>query len=178
MKALYVIASDNGLIKLGRSQEPDSRLRSLQTATGNMLRLCHTTELRDDCAAIENAAHRLLADKRKAGEWFDVGVDEAIDAVRAAVRHVEYCARIKDDVQRCKGCKPRRVQLIKARRRVSEPKSKPFGIRMRASVYEAGLKAAADQNRSLALLMNGVLIDYLREHGYLPAANKKGGKRK
>ena len=60
----------------------------------------------------------------------------------------------------------------------SEPKSKQFGIRMRISVHEAGLKAAGDANRSLASLMETLLIDYLRANGYLLATKRPARKRK
>ena len=59
----------------------------------------------------------------------------------------------------------------------SEPKSKQFGIRMRATVHKVGLKAAADANRSLASLMETLLIDYLKANGYLPG-DKPPRKRK
>jgi hypothetical protein len=50
----------------------------------------------------------------------------------------------------------------------TEAKSAPFMIRMRPSVKKAGEKAAVDDNRSLASLMEHLLIVHLQEHGYLP----------
>jgi len=46
-------------------------------------------------------------------------------------------------------------------------KRKAFAIRMRPSVFEAGQIAAKQQNRSLASLMETLLILHLREHGLL-----------
>ena len=71
----------------------------------------------------------------------------------------------------------------------SEAKRKQFAIRMRPSlewrmncamktVHAAGLRAAADQNRSLASLMETLLIEHLKEGGYLPTGGKPAGKRK
>jgi hypothetical protein len=54
----------------------------------------------------------------------------------------------------------------------SEAKCKQFAIRMRPTIHEAGLRAAADHNRSLASLMETLLIDHLA-HGYLPSSGKK-----
>ena len=60
----------------------------------------------------------------------------------------------------------------------SEAKRKQFAIRMRPTVHAAGLRAAADQNRSLASLMETLLIEHLKEGGYLPTGGKPAGKRK
>jgi hypothetical protein len=53
---------------------------------------------------------------------------------------------------------------------------------MRPAVYKAGEQAAADDNRSLAFLMEMLLIAHLREKGYLPNATGfvrlRGGKGK
>jgi len=50
-----------------------------------------------------------------------------------------------------------------------ERKTAQFMIRMQPSVKAAGEKAAATANRSLASFMETLLIDHLREKGYLPA---------
>jgi hypothetical protein len=60
----------------------------------------------------------------------------------------------------------------------SEPKRKQFAIRMRPAIHEAGQKAAADENRSLASLMETLLIDHLKAKGYLPGSSKPASKRK
>lgn len=49
-----------------------------------------------------------------------------------------------------------------------EKKSKAFAVRMRPTVKKAGEKAAADESISLAALMDRLLIQYLKEKGYLP----------
>lgn len=50
----------------------------------------------------------------------------------------------------------------------AEGKRKQFAIRMRPSIFEAGQIAAKKQNRSLASLMETLLILHLREHDLLP----------
>ena len=50
-----------------------------------------------------------------------------------------------------------------------ERKTAQFMIRMQPTVKTAGEKAAAAVNRSLASFMETLLIDHLREKGYLPA---------
>jgi hypothetical protein len=60
----------------------------------------------------------------------------------------------------------------------SEPKRKQFAIRMRSAIHEAGQKAAADENRSLASLMETLLIDHLKANGYLPVNGKSAAKKR
>lgn len=48
-----------------------------------------------------------------------------------------------------------------------EKKTAAFQVRMRPSVKSAGEKAAADESRSLASLMEYLLIEHLKAKGYL-----------
>lgn len=48
-----------------------------------------------------------------------------------------------------------------------ENKSAAFAVRMRPTVKAAGERAAADENRSLSSLMETLLIEYLKDKGYL-----------
>ncbi len=135
---IYVMENDDGLVKLGRSLDPDKRRRTLESGTGRNVHLCHTTPLRDDSSYVEAAAHRILADKRKAGEWFDVTVDDAVQAIEAAIRDVERwkdgrkCKKCrplpiiwpKTDKQKCRGCTPMQLIFPKSRRKLSFPKIK------------------------------------------------------
>ena len=86
---VYVIQSETGAVKIGRSEDPDGRLRAIQAAHPAALKLCHSSAVREDCSLVESTAHRLLANKRKIGEWFDVSVDDAIAAVAKAIDEVE-----------------------------------------------------------------------------------------
>lgn len=44
----------------------------------------------------------------------------------------------------------------------------PVSLRLPAETKAAAEKAAADDMRSMSSLIEKVLTDYLREHGYLP----------
>jgi hypothetical protein len=59
---------------------------------------------------------------------------------------------------------------------LKETKSKQFALRMRPAVYEAAERAAADDRRSVASLIELLLEDYLMSNGYLPG--KQEGKRR
>jgi len=49
-----------------------------------------------------------------------------------------------------------------------ETKSKQFALRMRPAIYEAAERAASDDRRSVASLIELLLEDYLMANGYLP----------
>ncbi len=95
-KHIYVMESEIGLIKLGIANDPASRLKTIQGATGIRLALAHATEARRDARAVEAAAHKLLAEKRKTGEWFDVSPDEAIRAIEDATALIEESREPKE----------------------------------------------------------------------------------
>lgn len=57
-------------------------------------------------------------------------------------------------------------------------KSATLLLRMQPAVKVAGMKAAADDNRSLSALIETLLIDHLKANGYLPSNGKAAGKRK
>lgn len=99
---LYVLGAADGLMKVGRSAQPETRLKTIATANGVAVHLHHVSPERDDSSYVEAAAHRLLANKRRAGEWFDVTPTEAVAAIEAAIREVETIKAAR----RCKGCAP------------------------------------------------------------------------
>ncbi|WP_149745522.1 hypothetical protein [Rhizobium sp. RU35A] len=53
-----------------------------------------------------------------------------------------------------------------------ERKSEAFAVRMRPTVKKAGERAAAHAGVSLAALMDGLLIQYLKEQGFLTASGE------
>jgi hypothetical protein len=81
---VYVFKSDHGLVKIGKSGNPEKRLKYVQCASGLALNLAHVRELKN-AAAVEHAAHVLLRDKRRCGEWFDVSIEDAIKAIDQAI---------------------------------------------------------------------------------------------
>lgn len=82
MSFVYVI-SDGDHVKVGRSDNPTTRLSSLQTGTTKKLALLHQF----GCARpklVEARVHEELSDRRVTGEWFLVSPEEAIAAISAA----------------------------------------------------------------------------------------------
>ena len=84
--SVYVIAGDHGLTKIGISDNPESRLRTLQTGSAHHLHIAHIVDVPAASAFdIEQEAHHLLANRRKSGEWFSVSPNLAVAAVHGAI---------------------------------------------------------------------------------------------
>jgi Meiotically Up-regulated Gene 113 (MUG113) protein len=72
---LYIIQSgDYGPVKVGITKDPDKRLKALQTANSEELRLIGINLLPSkslkDALEIEKNVHDILREHRMAGEWF------------------------------------------------------------------------------------------------------------
>lgn len=93
MKTVYVMHSPVGIVKIGMSKDAGKRRDVMQKATGLGLKLVHTTETMY-ARAVEAAAHQLLSEQRKAGEWFDVSIETAVSAVERAVAEVDERKRL------------------------------------------------------------------------------------
>lgn len=86
---VYIIKSEYGPVKIGITNNVDSRLASLQTATPVPLVLEHSFQAKNARAAskVEQRAHSKLSEFRLTGEWFSCSVDEATLAVAEAFDH-------------------------------------------------------------------------------------------
>jgi hypothetical protein len=75
---LYVIGSENS-VKIGFSKRPESRLKQLQTANGEALKLHHKEAFDERRIRLyEKAIHKELSHKKMKGEWFDLSPDDAV----------------------------------------------------------------------------------------------------
>jgi hypothetical protein len=91
-QSVYIIKSVSDLIKIGISFNPDGRLRGLQTANGEKLKLIYVEPLQKGLARfVERSAHHILSHKRVEGEWFNASTDEAIYVVKTATWIVRDC---------------------------------------------------------------------------------------
>ncbi len=82
---VYVIErEDNGHQKIGSSENPSARRRTLQTGSSTRLHIVHTTFAGPRAEEVEREAHAFLGARRLEGEWFDVSPETAIAAVYAA----------------------------------------------------------------------------------------------
>lgn len=82
---IYVIAnSPEGPVKIGRSEKPEKRLRQLQVANSSILTLYYKKPFSlDRIKVVETGLHEEFVDRRVHGEWFDVGVMDAIEMIES-----------------------------------------------------------------------------------------------
>lgn len=81
---IYFIAEEpfNNKVKIGMSQNPQRRLKELQTGNPNTLVLRHVTQY-DEYKALERTMHEICKDLRGVGEWFDITESELTGLVSA-----------------------------------------------------------------------------------------------
>jgi hypothetical protein len=92
-RAIYVVRSEPGPVKVGIATNPRARLSQLRTASAVPLHLDFAAETEGDARALERRAHALLAERRLAGEWFAVDSREAVAAVRRAAQELGFTLR-------------------------------------------------------------------------------------
>lgn len=78
IKTYLIKDTKTGLIKIGRSENPQKRLFSLQCGNTNKLELIHVID-----ANIEQKLHYKFAHKRLRGEWFNVELGEVVSYVES-----------------------------------------------------------------------------------------------
>lgn len=96
---IYIIAPESGWpVKIGYGQNLITRLGSLQIGSWETLRLQKKYPVPNKSAAIrmERLIHKKLdlAGKRKRGEWFNVFVDDAIEAADEAFNYQKKLATL------------------------------------------------------------------------------------
>lgn len=73
--------------KLGRSYNPNERLKTLQTGNGDQLVLVEQYECHD-CVALERKIHDHYKDKRVIGEWFYFTQEELNDCIKVINNYI------------------------------------------------------------------------------------------
>lgn len=83
-RCVYVISEGpDGPIKIGKSADPEARLRTLQTGNPRQLRMIYACRFESEMAdEVETCLHLELAESRLAGEWFDFSEDLILDYIR------------------------------------------------------------------------------------------------
>ena len=83
---LYVIGPANGNIKIGYSEDPESRLGQLQTGNDQTLILHYTAEADPaKVQVLEKIIHRQLRHLKIRGEWFKLTAEEAQKEIDFAI---------------------------------------------------------------------------------------------
>lgn len=84
---LYLI-SDGTRVKIGKSKNPEKRLKQLQTGSALKLKLLGTFDLSDH---YEKRLHWILRNFRTQGEWFELGA-EGTNWIQEYIKELESSA--------------------------------------------------------------------------------------
>lgn len=76
---VYVIEFDDGHVKIGRSIDPDSRIKSVVGGNQSVMTRHWISERCDRYGDLEKAAHRHFSGHRKGGEFFEIGYEIAVE---------------------------------------------------------------------------------------------------
>ena len=82
---IYIIAADNGLLKIGISKYPAARLATLSTGLPYDLRIVRSW-WHPDAFRVERVVHSALAEHRVRREWFNVSIEAATAAILHAIK--------------------------------------------------------------------------------------------
>lgn len=78
---VYVAKITDGMVKIGRSKDPERRLIYMQNQGRLKFSETFVSAVVPDCIEMETHIHRLLSEKKRTGEWFDITFDEAVSIV-------------------------------------------------------------------------------------------------
>ena len=81
MKNVYVVEKENGLVKIGVSENVKSRIATLSMQGGFKVKNLYATEKCSNHYNLERIIHANLRDKRRIGEWFEMSFEEAVSTV-------------------------------------------------------------------------------------------------
>ena len=83
---VYLIQADNGLTKIGNSENPEERLSQLQQNSPCQLNLYYCQFVKNS-KHLEKFLHVKFASKRVRGEWFNLSADELAQAKQVLIDH-------------------------------------------------------------------------------------------
>lgn len=80
---VYVIKNENtGLVKVGISDNPEKRMRTLSNQSGCKLSLVYNSPKCANAFAIEQSIHKMYKDDREFGEWFSTSEIELVEILK------------------------------------------------------------------------------------------------
>jgi predicted GIY-YIG superfamily endonuclease len=95
-KAIYLIENmENGRIKIGVSDNPSKRIKSLMSQGGCLMTLRYESHQITNFSKIESDLHSMFVESRFVGEWFNIDLKEAKNAVKRLVKNRHDCLIIR-----------------------------------------------------------------------------------
>jgi predicted GIY-YIG superfamily endonuclease len=85
---VYLIKNEKGLVKIGRSINPQARITCISTQSGETYTEVYISKKIKYYNKAEVALHKKFAPKRVVGEWFDIDMAEAIEFIESTFKAV------------------------------------------------------------------------------------------
>jgi len=105
---VYLIKNSRGQVKIGRSIDPDHRIKCIETQNGEMAEEIFISEVVLDYYTMEKYLHRIFSKFDRTGEWFNIDFNEA-------KLQVESLCRIQKAMPKqtkYEELKPKQIKLI------------------------------------------------------------------
>lgn len=144
---LYVMRHDGGDIKIGRSNNPAMRRRSLETGSGRNVQLLLVLP---DRGHEEGDLHDRLYDHRLIGEWFQDGLEFRAELVAALGVEIDF--RKPKKLKKRKPFAPQSAETIEAMRQGVENLRKEMQIRSLSPLQKLAIYQVESDKRRAALL--------------------------
>jgi hypothetical protein len=157
---LYVIGEGDGsgVVKIGKSVDPQKRLSGLQTGNPRRLRVLH---VEPEAGHLEEQLHERFAEIRIGGEWFDFGHDDPLVLVQKAVKDLTLLIYTEADLDRA---------LVEAKRLASKELEGALRERDRQWVQ---FQELADYTRRAVNAHAAEIAPEVFENGYITGSTEK-----
>ena len=82
MQSIYVVEKENGVVKIGISQDAEKRVRALSKQGGFKIVNLFYTKPCSNAYEIEREMHTRYKESRIDGEWFDISFEKAVKSLK------------------------------------------------------------------------------------------------
>ena len=101
-KYVYLLYSESGLYKIGVSNDVEKRMSTLRTGSGYQLSCLAYYKTKDKPTTVERTLHKLFAEFRVLGEWFDFPKDRfSIEKFESILERYGMTKMAFDDNSKC-----------------------------------------------------------------------------
>ena len=90
MCSVYIVKNENGLVKIGFSKNPKTRINNIQTQSGYEITNRYISKPCINYREIERQLHGIYSKQRLRGEWFEIDIGGAIEKIKSLDLKYEY----------------------------------------------------------------------------------------
>lgn len=134
---VYIIQSSDGTLKIGHSQHPEGRLKTLQTGNSNTLQLAWSMRHKK-AHVVESKAQRELSETKVNGEWFRIDLLEAVRTIEHVMNSLE--PEMEDDVTNAVAARSLRYWMQKNHNEIMRRFDRPSWKALARELERAGVR--------------------------------------